>query len=166
MGTRKRQASCLTLRSGSPKRLHLVRPCRYHRSADGWRVLDEFLTQRWKEQGSEPLFRLTQHLSKEFSPQKADSCSKSRLLCGSEEPADPMEGKVYFGFGVQILGFYILLRNSIWNSNKSFQYSWGFLLLFVWVVFNYLSTKHLDHCVSKFTACWGPFKFLFESKRT
>ena len=41
-----------------------------------------------------------------------------------------MEGEVYFGFGVQTLGFYIFLRKSIWNVNKSFQYPWGFVLLF------------------------------------
>lgn len=32
--------------------------------------------------------------------------------------------------------------------------------------FNCKSTKHFDHCVSKFTACRGPLKFLFESKIT
>lgn len=37
-------------------------------------------------------------------------------------------------------------------------------MLFVWVVFKYKSTKHFDHCVSKFTVCKCPFKFLLENK--
>lgn len=168
MGTRKRQASCWTLRSGLHKRLHLVGPCPTddHCLTDDWRVLDEFLTQRRKEQGSEP--SLPSHTTPvnrvlttagRFTQQEQSSLW-SWGTHGSHG------GESIFWLWGQTLGFYICLRKSICNTNKSFQYPWGFVLLFVWVAFNYSSTKHLAHCVSKFTACWGPFKFLFESKRT